>query len=274
LTAVRLGLVIWVVAATGAAAPVAGVPDEAAALVAADSLLAAEAKPDPLPPLASLPAVAVATDSVPLPPGEIRGLAWLDGSRLAVLAADRAGPRGRSVRLQVVDRRGAPQGGLDVTGALVQGLAFDGQKLWSTGLADDGSALLYRLDADTLRIEESFPLPGHSPGGLACDGTFVYVTDRDGGSLGRFDPRSGEVNGEGLAPAFSPHGLAWDGRLLWLSDTGTGRLYRVDRSLALVDVVGVEHFALRGRKVVLAWRGGSLWYASAAAGHAYELWLP
>ncbi len=263
-----------VAAMTAAAAADSLLPAAGAPAGGGDSLLTAAVRPDSVAPPPPAPAVAAATDSVPLPPGEIRGLAWMDGATLAVLLIEPEGGRAGRARLQIVDRAGAALDGLDVSGVLARGLAFDGEKFWSTGDDRDGTALLYRLDADTLRVEESFPLPGHRPTGLAWDGTFIWAVDRDGGSLERFDPRSGEVNGEGLAPAFSPTGLAWDGRLLWLSDAGTGRLYRLNRSLELVDVVAPEYFAMRGRDVALAWRGGTLWFAPALSGHAYELLLP
>lgn len=224
---------------------------------------------------ASAAAIPAAADSVPLPAGEARGLAWLDGATLAVLTA-RPGGEGRRERVVLVvqDRTGAEQRRADLSGTACGGLAYDGSSLWTAGEAEGGGSLLHRLDPTTLQVVESYSAPGHRPAGVAWDGTALWLCDRDSGLLVRFDPAGGEIVREGRAPAFSPQGLAWDGARLVVGDFGTGRLYRVGPGLELEGTVPEGVFSQRGAPIALAWRGGSLWVAPAGAGRAYELILP
>jgi hypothetical protein len=217
-------------------------------------------------------------DSLLLPPGEVRGMAWIAYDTLAVLCVvpDSLSATGRrQVPLHLLDAAGNLLATHDFTGTLERGLAHDGAFFWSCGDEADGGSLLYKIDADTLNVEEAYGTPGHRPCGLAWDGQYVWIVDRDSGRLDRFDPETESVTRSLPTPGFSPAGVAHDGTHAWVSDAGTGRLYRLSGSRGRWSgTVRVEDFAFRGRDVVLALQGGTLWYAPVGGAHAYRVMFP
>ena len=195
--------------------------------------------------------------------GKVTGLTWLGADTLVILAdvPDTLTESGnREVQLVFQDSTGTVIMMEDFSGVLDRGLAWDGEFLWSCGDADDGSSILYKIKADTLRVEEAFNTPGHRPGGICWDGRFLWITDRDSGRIDRFDPESKEITRSAVAPGFSPFGVAWDGLHMWVTDSGTGRLYRMAgarrRWNATVDA---ESFMYRGHDVLLLHDGKSFW---------------
>ena len=163
----------------------------------------------------------------------------------------------------------------DFSGTLARGLAFDGDFLWSCGDDRTGGSLLYKIEPDTCKVKEAFTTPGHRPCGVAWDGEFIWVVDRDSGRLDRFDVEAGQVTRSTLTPGFSPYGLAHVGRHSWIADSGTGRLYRLTGTRRLWSAtVEVESFANRGREVVLASDGTFLWYALSDSATAYRVTFP
>ncbi|MCP4573046.1 MAG: hypothetical protein GY838_11885 [bacterium] len=202
-------------------------------------------------------------------PGEgvLTGLAQAGGDTLATLDVmpDSLSASGlREVRLVLRDSLGAVLLAADFSGVLDRTLAWDGESFWSCGDAADGSSILYKIVPDTLEVdstvalvvEDAFTAPGHHPAGLAWDGRFLWLTDRDSGRVDRFDPEVDEFTRAVAAPAFSPWGLAWDGTRHWLTDSGTGRLYRlVGGRLRWDAVVAADTFLFRGRDVLL-WHDG------------------
>jgi sugar lactone lactonase YvrE len=113
-------------------------------------------------------------------------------------------------------------------------------------------------------IEPLFDAPGDWVGGIAWDGTDVWVAGgaelfrvaEDGRVLGIFEP-----------PDYSPEGLTWDGDRFWLFTTNAGAVYRfsVDRSrpTARPTVAKVIDSPIRtiggGANHGLAWDGSGLW---------------
>ncbi len=209
------------------------------------------------------------TDSLAPPvvpePGRTRitGLCWAGADTLALLVAQRDSldlERGEQVFLVVGDTTGAIYWQEDFTDVLHRGLAWDGEFFWSTGDDTEGGSLLYKIKADTVRVEEVHPAPGHRPMSLAFDGRWLWVSDRDSGRLDRVDPETGQLTRTASPPGFSPVGLAWDGRAMWLTDAGTGRLARLRGGrLDRQDLVAAEDWFLRGMDVLLAHDGRSLW---------------
>ena len=220
----------------------------------------------------------VATDSLPLPSGLIRGLAWLSRDTIVVLteipdSLSRTGSR--QVFMTYQDQLGSIYRREDFTGTLARGLAFDGEFLWSCGDEQAGGSLLYKIEPETCKVKEAFPTSGHRPCGVSWDGENIWVVDRDSGHLDRFDVEDGTITRSVFAPGFSPYGMAHVDRHSWISDTATGRLYRLSgarrRWTATVDT---ESFAYRGQDVVLASDGRSLWYALAESSYALRAHFP
>ena len=203
-------------------------------------------------------------DTLVLPTeGRVTGLTWLGADTLVILAdlADTLTESGdREMQLVFQDSTGTVFQREDFSGVLDRGLAWDGEFLWSCGDADDGSSILYKIKADTVRVEEAFNTPGHRPGAVCWDGRFLWITDRDSGRIDRFDPESEEITRSVVTPGFSPFGLAWDGLHMWVTDSGTGRLYRLAGSRRRWNAtVDAESFMYRGRDVLLLHDGTSFW---------------
>ncbi len=212
-------------------------------------------------------------DSLPMPPGLIRGLAWLPDGTVAVLheiPADISERGRRRVLLSYLNGSGQVVSEENFTGTLDEGLASDGEFLWSCGADPEGGALLYKIIPGTGDVEGAFPLSGHRPTGVAWDGEDLWVVDRDSGRLDRFDPEEGQVTRSVLTPGFSPHGLAHVGGHTWVSDQGTGRLYRLAGARRRWSgTVDADTFSHRGEEVVLGSDGSSLWIVMPTAGKAY-----
>ncbi|MBU1675265.1 hypothetical protein KKA85_05740 [bacterium] len=218
-------------------------------------------------------------DSLTVAAGEIRGLAWLDDDHYVALVAQPdtlPDMPPLTTALAWFDALGNVTREEDFTGTLSRGLAFDGKYLWSLGDAiPDAEATLYKIESDTLFVDAVYPTPGHRPCGLAWDGRYVWMVDRDRGRLDSFDPETEEISRSELTPAFSPCGLAFDGRAFWTCDSGTGRLYRLSRGGgAWSGTVSREGFDFRGRDVMLAWDGASLWAVPQSGGVARRMRIP
>jgi len=193
----------------------------------------------------------------------ITGLCWAGADTLALLVARRDSldlARGEQVFLVVGDTTGTVYWQEEFTDVLHRGLAWDGEFFWSAGDDAEGGSLLYKIKADTVRVEEVHPAPGHRPMSLAFDGRWLWVSDRDSGRLDRIDPETGQLTRTASPPGFSPVGLAWDGRAMWLTDAGTGRLARLRGGrLDRQDLVEAADWFLRGADVLLAHDGQHLW---------------
>ena len=190
-------------------------------------------------------------------------MTFAGGDTLAVLVKVPADPGAgdrRSVLLVVGDTAGNVFGQEDFTGTLERALAWDGRFFWSCGDDPDGGSLLYRIKADTVRVEQTFSTPGHRPMDMTFDGGFLWITDRDNGRIDRIDPATGDLTRSVAAPGFSPAGVAWDGSAMWVTDSGTGRLTRMRGGrLEIREEVEADDWFQRDRDALLAHDGRSLW---------------
>jgi hypothetical protein len=196
--------------------------------------------------------------------GLIAGISWMGPDTLAVLEdiPDSVSVSGdREVALVFRNRDGEILLREDFSGVLDRALAWDGEFLYSSGDAGDGSSILYQIQVDTLQVEEAFDAPGHRPSAMCFDGRYIWITDRDSGRVDRFDPEAGEITRSAVTPGFSPFGVAWDGRYMWVTDSGTGRLYRLSGSRRQWSAtVDTESFLFRGQDVHLLTDEQSFWY--------------
>lgn len=235
-----------------------------AAIAAALFCLAATAAPGAAAPAADDIALAAA-DTLEFAGLEVRGMAWLaDGRMVALLVEPDTLPASPPVssRLAWFSGGSDPDSTRDFTGTLQRGLAFDGKYLWSCGDSGDGGSLLYKIESDTLTVEAAYPTRGHRPCGVAWDGKYVWLVDRDTARLDRFDTELEEITRSILTPGFSPYGLAFDGSFFWVSDSGTGRLYRLARHTGTWNgVAAADSWSRRGFDITLGWDGSSLWFA-------------
>lgn len=215
-------------------------------------------------------------DTLDLAEGELRGLTWLENDTLVVLVAFPAATPGAPdsvASLRWLDDEGAVLREHDVTGLLSRGLAYDGKWFWSLGDQDaERPATLYKIESDTLFVDEAYPTPGHRPRDLAWADDGLWLVDRDRGRLDRFDPEAEEVTRSHPTPGFSPAGVAWDGSSLWVSDAATGLLYRLNgRGTVWTGTVRSEDCYLRGAETALVWRGEELWLLPPRSGRAVRV---
>lgn len=202
-------------------------------------------------------------DSLALPAGCVAGLTWAGADTLAMLVSrtdDQGFDETTNVTLVVGDTTGTIYWQEDFSGVLTRGLAWDGEFLWSCGDDDGGGSLLYKIRVDTVGVAEVYPAPGHRPMDLAFDGRWLWITDRDNGSIDRIDPETGNLTRTVAAPGFSPGGLTYDGQGMWVADAGTGRLTRMRGGrLQRRNPVAAEDWFLRGYDVLLGFDGQHVW---------------
>lgn len=207
--------------------------------------------------------------------GYIAGLAWMGPDTLAVLQdiPDSVSASGdHEVFLEFRDREGNILVREEFTGVLDRALAWDGEFLYSSGDANDGSSIIYQIQVDTLQVKEAFDAPGHRPSAMCFDGDYVWISDRDSGRVDRFDPEVKAITRSAVAPGFSPFGMAWDGSNMWVTDSGTGRLYRLSGARRKwTATVDTESFLFRGQDIHLLHDGGTFWYVLPAERVAVEL---
>ena len=108
-----------------------------------------------------------------------------------------------------------------------------------------------------------FPSPGSSPGGLAWDGTHLWLADDGTDTIYKLDPTDGRVLFSFQSPGSAPRGLVWDGHHLWHADNATRKLHRVDRvtgaTLSTLDEPATTSKARLPELGGLTWDGRHLW---------------
>jgi hypothetical protein len=215
---------------------------------------------------------------VRLPQPGVRGLVW-QGGQLLLLYGDSNGLSGPEASYRASLVRLDPQTGSSQTlrqesGAFETTLAMDREAMWSCGSQVGQAPQLYKLDRSSGAVLATFPLPGHHPGGLAFDGSYLWLADADARKLFRLDVESAKVSRKLPSPGFYPTGLAFDGSNFWAADAASGRIYRLRASNAKADgVLSPEAFPCAGRFVALTWDGQGLWAAASDDSFAVRLEL-
>jgi streptogramin lyase len=247
-------------------------PPRAAALLLA-GLLALSA------PAARLPQIdATATSRVRLPQPGVRGLVWQGGQLLLLYGAGTglSGPQAsyRASLIRLDPATGQSQTLRQESGAFETALVLDREAMWSCGSQLGQAPQLYKLDRSSGAVLATFPLPGHHPGGLAFDGSYLWLADADARKLFRLDVEAAKVSRKLPSPGFYPTGLAFDGSNFWAADAASGRIYRLRASNARADgVLDPRAFACAGRFVALTWDGQALWAAASDDSFAVRLEL-
>lgn len=95
-------------------------------------------------------------------------------------------------------------------------------------------------------VKASFPVPCRFPGGLASDGTYLYVLDWRDAKLLRINPADGALVQSWDAPTLKPYGLAHLNGRLYISDDRTGRIYAFNPESGLIE----SSFAGPGKRVL------------------------
>ncbi|MBI5499295.1 MAG: hypothetical protein HY907_03565 [Deltaproteobacteria bacterium] len=104
----------------------------------------------------------------------------------------------------------------------------------------------------------AFSIASERAGGMAFDGSRLWLVDRGSRELLALDPATGEVRDRLPAPGPWPEGLAWDGKLLWVADSEEKKIYGVSPGSRLVE----QRFdSPVDTPQGLAWDGEGLWLA-------------
>lgn len=110
-------------------------------------------------------------------------------------------------------------------------------------------------------VTESYAATDY-PTGLAWDGTYIWLADRDSDWLYAFDPSTGSMADSIRCPSFSPLGLAFGDGCLWVSGYYEDRIYKVDMAeRKVIDTIDAPSSLIIG----LAWQDGYLWGCDASA---------
>jgi streptogramin lyase len=137
----------------------------------------------------------------------------------------------------------------------VAGVAFDGEAVW-TSLVADGQTKLTRLEPATGRVLRERATPVIS--GLAWDGDNLWGVTADG--IHRYDPETLEVTRTLPRPAFEGFlsGLAWDGEALWLGVYHGKKLLKLDPETGAV----LRELDADRHVTGITWIGDELWHAT------------
>jgi YVTN family beta-propeller protein len=112
------------------------------------------------------------------------------------------------------------------------GLAVGAGAVWV--ISQDTSELL-RVDPGDNRLSQAIAI-GQSPEGLAVGAGSVWVTDT-GGTVSRFDPRTGKVRTIKVGGA--PAGVAFADGAVWAANTASGTVSKIDPQTEATQVIPV-----------------------------------
>lgn len=105
-----------------------------------------------------------------------------------------------------------------------QGLAYDGQYLWSV---DRKSDMIYQIRPKDGSVVDSLPTPGYVPRGLTWDGKRLWCIDAEEGLIYAINPATEIVERTIYCPVSRPGGLTWDGEYLWIADDGDNMIRQI-----------------------------------------------
>lgn len=153
-------------------------------------------------------------------------------------------------------------------------LGYGDDRLWVSNW-DGWPPDICEVDPATGSEVYTFSAPSNWPGGIAWDGTSLWVLDFSGGAkLFEMDPDDGTENSNfPVVYSYYPGGLAWDGDYFYVGsyqasrDNGDGRIHKYTH-----DGTHVGSFASPRGSVVpygIAFDGEDLWVAIADADTLY-----
>jgi len=211
-----------------------------------------------------------------LPTDGVRGL-LADGSTLVLLAGENRGLSAPDSSFTARLLRYDPGTGevsliASERDGYETGLTADDEAWWSCGSLLGAQAGIYRISPEDGSVLLTLPFPGHHPGGIAFDGTYLWVVDCDARKLERVEVEEGRVSRKVASPSMYPTGLAYDGYHFWCADATTGRIYRLKGYNGRADaVLAREVFERPGEFVSLGWGDGALWAVAAGDSFAVRL---
>ena len=126
-------------------------------------------------------------------------------------------------------------------------IAVGGGAVWATS-QDTGE--LVRIDPGDDRITRAIAI-GQSPDGLAVGAGSVWVADT-GGTVSRFDPRTGEVRT--IKVGGVPAGVAFADGAVWVTSTIGGSISRIDPQTGVAQLIPVGN-----EPTDIAAAGNNLW---------------
>lgn len=124
--------------------------------------------------------------------------------------------------------------------------------LWSAGAGETPQIYKVYVKTGSIEINNPFASPALSPGGLAWDGKYLWVADKEDGLLYKINPAALGAIASFPSPGPNPTGLAWDGAYLWNADEYTDLIYKIepkDKSIAIVDHIEAPGYSPRGLAV-------------------------
>jgi len=147
-------------------------------------------------------------------------------------------------------------GGMQALGfddASAFGCAFDGENVWFKNVMGD----LAKIRASDATVLGHFPIGDDPLGGIAFDGTDLWVVNANDITLSRIRVSDGMVLGTySLGSNVDPRGIAFDGGYLWITLYNWTRILRVDPS---TPGRPPEEFDVGHHSLDLAFDGAHIW---------------
>lgn len=168
---------------------------------------------------------------------------------------------------------------VDPISANRRGFTWDGESFWiATHSAvidlpvDIAEDRMHRFSANG-ELAETFVLPlspDAMPGGLASDGTDLWLSDLKHSKIMKIDPADMTVISLFDSPGPEPRGLTWDGSSLWCVDGTDGLIYQMDPSGNVTDAWS----ALVTDPWGITYDGQHLWILDNDARRIFQLAVP
>ena len=108
-----------------------------------------------------------------------------------------------------------------------RGITWDGNSFW---YSEWGNDKIYKLNANTGEVIQSFNSPGSGPQGLAWDGEYLWSTDEYSNKYYKLSPTDGSIVKEFPDPEISGYfgGIAYSNGNIYLSNSITQKIFNVD----------------------------------------------
>lgn len=150
---------------------------------------------------------------------------------------------------------------IPITGG-VSDLLFDGGNIWMVGAFQAQSSSLFKIQASTGTILNTFTLPAYAGQGLAFDGTNVWVTVQSNpDSVSKVLASTGAVTTYQLFNCIAPTGMVFDGAHIWVSCWSGYTVQELNSSGVEVAAVNVGIFP-----GALAFDGTNVWVGNCSVG--------
>lgn len=118
------------------------------------------------------------------------------------------------------------------TSALFTGIAIDVDNVWAVDNVND---LLYKIQKSPFAVLGSFAT-GNDPFGVSVDENFVWVTNQDDDTVGKYNKTTGALITTISLPANSePYGISSDGTFVWVANNTANSVTKINATTNAIE---------------------------------------